>query len=478
MIKNKKNAFDIFKTAVATVPAYKNYLKKYKINPKNIESEEDFQKLPVMDKKSYIQGNILCDLFPNKKIPPMISASSGSTGLPTFWFRGNKQEEIGGNNWEIIMRDIFKIKKSDQTLIVNCFSMGVWVAGSSMLSSTRILSDRRYRISTVTPGIETGDILNIFKYLAPKFKNLIILGYPPFLISVINDAIKRGIVFNQNIKIMTSGDKFSEEWRNSVSQLLNIKDHSSILSVYGSADAAMLGYETPLSIFLRKTSLKNTELYKEIFGKETITPGLYQHDENHVYFEAENNEIILTSDNTIPLIRYNIHDRGKVISHEEMLDLMDRYGLKKEAEKFGLKKWISSFVVIKGRTDVATTFYALNIYPENIRAGLSDKNTAKFITGNYSVYTKETNKDGGQRLIINIELAEGVVPNEKIKKMVTGNIVANLLKLNSEYKKLHSTMKEKAIPSVILTEYGSKKIYPKEKRVILSIVGKKPRIIS
>lgn len=476
--KKENKALSVFKTAAKNVPAYSAFLKKNNINPAKIKNIEDFNLVPVVDKKSYIQINSFDDLFPGRKIPPMVSASSGSTGTPTFWFRGDEQEESGADTWEIIIRDIFKIKKNDQTLVINCFSMGVWTAGGHMLSMSRILSKRGYQVSVVTPGIEKGDILNTFKYLAPKFKNLIILGYPPFLMSVIDDVIKRGIVFDQNIRIATSGDKFSEKWRGHIAKLLNITDLNFIISIYGSADAAMLGFETPASIFIRKAALKEKGLYKELFGEEVVTPGLYQHDEDRIYFETVGEEIVLTSDNTIPLVRYNIHDRGKVIKSEEMVDLLDKYGFKKEAERSGIKKWGSSFVVVKGRTDVVTTFYALNIYPENIKAGLKSREVANLVTGNYLIYTKDFKNGSAHKLFINIEVRDDKFLNNDTRQKITKQIVANLLKLNSEYKKLHETLKGKATPFIKLFAKDSTSLQFSIKKGILVLEGKKPRVIN
>lgn len=476
--KKENKALSVFKTAAKNVPAYSTFLKKNNINPAKIKNIEDFTQIPVIDKKTYIQANSFEDLFPGRKIPSMISASSGSTGTPTFWFRGDEQEEFGADTWGVIIRDIFKIKKNDQTLIINCFSMGVWTAGGHMLSMSRILSKKGYRISIVTPGIEKGDILNVFKYVAPKFKNLIILGYPSFLMGVLNDVIKRGIIFEQNIRIGTSGDKFSEEWRRDISKLLNIKDSNFIISIYGSADAAMLGFETPASIFIRKAALKEKGLYKELFGEEVVTPGLYQHDQNRIYFETVGEEIVLTSDNTIPLVRYNIHDRGKVVTNEEMIALLNKYGLKKDAERAGIKKWGSSFVVVKGRTDVATTFYALNIYPENIKAGLKSKGVANLVTGNYLIYTKDFKNGSNQKLFINIEVRNSSFSNKNNKKKITNQIVSNLLKLNSEYKKLHDTLKEKAVPYVKLFAKDDTKFESSIKKGILVLEGKKPKVIN
>ena len=163
--------------------------------------------------------------------------------------------------------------------------MGVWVAGNYTMASCRHLFKKGYNITTITPGVEKGDIFNALKELAPRFKNLVLVGYPPFIMDVIHESFKKGIKFdNQNVKILTAGDKFSESWRDSVLKLINKKDEpDSLVSIYGSADAGFLGHETPLSIFLRRESLKNKKLYKSLFGDAGILPGFVHYHPSYVF---------------------------------------------------------------------------------------------------------------------------------------------------------------------------------------------------
>src|SRR3972149_9307636 len=122
-MKSEEKFIEVFQKAAATVPAYQNVLKKNKINPQFVKNLDDFKKLPVVDKKNYIYANHLKDIFPRGEIPSMVYSSSGSSGKPTFWFRGDEQEASGGELHEVIFNKIFKIKKDEPTLGGICFAV-------------------------------------------------------------------------------------------------------------------------------------------------------------------------------------------------------------------------------------------------------------------------------------------------------------------------------------------------------------------
>lgn len=479
MTQGFQQALHVFRSASSSIPAYKALLRKKKINPNSIRTLTDFQKVPLVDKKSYIYTHSFDDLFPHKKIPPMAYASSGSSGKPTFWFRDDPQEEKGGELHELIFRDVFKIRKTDPTLVIVCFSMGVWIAGNYTLAACRNVARKGYMITTITPGVEKEDILHAFRDLVPHFKNVIIAGYPPFLMDIFQEVQRQRIRLSKNIKILTAGDKFSESWRADIAELLHIKNpDSSIVNVYGCADAGVLGFETPLSIFLRRNAKKNKELYRELFGETQHLPGIFQYDPEYVFFEEEKGELILTVSTAAPLIRYNIHDIGKVFSYNSIQSILEKYNLKEESKKYGLGKWGMPFVTVKGRSDVAVTFYALNIFPENIKAGIEDRTISRFLSGNFFAYNKTFNHSKIQKLYIHFELAPNVKSNKAIVQTIRKTIIEKLIKLNIEFRKLYSILGKKALPVIILKEYGNSNFQRKDIRGILNIKGKKPKMSS
>ncbi|TSC68512.1 MAG: phenylacetate-CoA ligase [Parcubacteria group bacterium Gr01-1014_66] len=468
-----KQARAVLENARKTVPAYQKFLHAHHANA-HIKTYANWHTLPICDKKSYILRYPLNDLFPGGLVPPMAYASSGSSGKPTFWFRGDLQEEHGGIVHERIIRDIFGIKKHESTLVIVCFAMGVWIAGNYTLASFRAVARRGYKVTVATPGIEMGDIMNTLHDLVPSFQHLIIAGYPPFVMDVFQEAAKRHIVLPKSTYVLTAGDKFSEIWRDGILEQIPGALPHHIISIYGSADAGVLGHETHLSIVLRRRAAKNRELFKELFGDASNLPGLVQYDPEHVFFEEENGELIFTTATAAPLIRYNIHDIGAVFNDETIKNLMDAHGLLKNFEPHKNRFKNFPFLTLKGRNDVAVTFYALNIFPEHIIAGLQHVEVRRMVSGNFAAYTHERKHGKNQELYILVELARGVRSFQRTSQELQSSIVDALMRRNIEFRKLYSIMGARALPHIRCIPFGDSRMM--QRKGLINTQGKKPKI--
>jgi phenylacetate-CoA ligase len=460
-----------------TVPAYTDLLKRHGFRKRGIKSQDDFFQLPITDKNNYLQKNSFPKLISKKQKLPIAYASSGSSGKPSYWFRSKKQEISGGEIHETIIRDIFQIKKEDKVLIIICFSMGIWVAGNYTLECFRWISEQGYNITTITPGIEKHDILNILKNLAPNFEKTILAGYPSFVMDILVETKKQKISLTKNFKILTAGDSFSEKWREEALKYLspntNITD---IISIYGSADLGVMGFETPLSIFTR-TAAANNKLFKEkLFGINEKLPALVQFKPDYIYIESVKNELVLTADTAIPLIRYNIHDAGEIISFTDMIKLLKRFKLFNEAKKLKLTNWKLPFIIKNGRTDVAVTYYALNIYPEHIEAGLKNSEFSKSISGNFKAYNETVRNEKKENLIIEVEVKENFKNSNKTLEKISSSVLNSLIKLNIEFRKLYNTLGTQATPKIKLVKNIIQNNTASTK-TLLYISGKKPKIV-
>jgi phenylacetate-CoA ligase len=277
---------------------------------------------------------------------------------------------------------------------------------------------------------------------------------------VVVEAERRRInLKNMNIKMLFAGENFSENWRNTIHALAGIKKSigaSISISIYGSADADILGHETPLSVYIRRKAAGNKKLADILWGNIGFLPTLVQYHPTEKFFESINEELIFSARSGIPLIRYNVHDRGAIISHVAIKKVLADFGLMREAKRYGLLRWNMPFLTLAGRNDVAVTFYGLNIYPENIKAGLEDAPVAKYLTGKFSTFTKNTNGGKRQKLVIKVELRRFVQPSKKINQKVRTSIFKNFLALNIEYRKLAASIGSRALPTIITMSHGNR----------------------
>lgn len=96
-LRRKDLPLDVFLKTVRNVTAYQKFIQKNNVNLSNIKNLDDFTKyVPVMEKDNYLRVYPFTELVKKGVIPPMVSASSGSSGKPFYWPRGDEQEIRGG----------------------------------------------------------------------------------------------------------------------------------------------------------------------------------------------------------------------------------------------------------------------------------------------------------------------------------------------------------------------------------------------
>lgn len=441
--------------ALIHVPAYKKFLQMRNFDFDCI-TEKKFFNLPCMDKNNYLRKFPLIELCPDSRLPPMISSSSGSSGKSFYWPRGDAEEREGGKTHEKIFCDIFKIEKKTPTLVIVCFSMGTWVAGTFTAAACRYLAGKGYSLSVITPGIDKNDTVDILQNFAPLFEKIIIAGYPPFVLDILIWAKEKGIKLNHlPLNLLLAGENFSEKWRDKIHSLAGIDNcFAGSINIYGSADAGILGHETPLTTFIRKKASLNKNLNRAIWNDLTYQSTLVQYYPQQKYFEEIDGYLVFTTSAGIPLIRYKIGDRGKIFTFKQMWSLLNKHQLAQEAEALNLKKWKLPFAALLGRDDVAATFYALNIYPENIKAGLDDSRVADYVTGKFIIKVKSTPDDLSQKLHIDVQLKKGVKNTKHLKQLISNSIFEYLLSQNTEYRKLYNSIGGKTKPIVTMRDFS------------------------
>ncbi|MBW4606764.1 MAG: phenylacetate--CoA ligase family protein [Hassallia sp. WJT32-NPBG1] len=459
--KSESAALELFHEIAANVPAYKTFLAQQNINPASIQTFEDFQKLPPITKENYISRHPLADLCRHGlQACDMIAASSGSTGKPTFWTRFFTDELQIAIRFEQIFHDSFHAD-SKSTLAVICFTLGTWVGGMFTTNCCRYLGSKGYPITVITPGNNKEEILRVVQELGSAFEQVVLLGYPPFLKDVIDTGIARGVEWQQyQVKLVMAGEVFSEEWRSLVGERINSQNPCyDSASLYGTADAGVLGNETPLSICIRRFLAENADAAKALFGESRL-PTLVQYDPLSRFFEVEDGTLFFTGNNGIPLIRYNILDTGGIISYDAMLQFLAEWGFNPVAElenQGGRGINQLPFVYVFGRSNFTVSYFGANIYPENVTVGLEQPVIKEWVTGKFVLQVKE-DADKNRFLSVVVELAPEVEGSEEKTQAIANSILSQLKRLNSEF--ANYVPQEYQMPKVILAAIGDPEYFP------------------
>lgn len=457
----EKVLLNLFHDVAAHVPAYEAFLAANSIHPDSIQTFADFQKLPAIAKGNYISRYSLQELCRHGKIEgcDMIAASSGSTGKPTFWPRFFIDELQIATRFEQIFHDSFAAE-SKPTLAVICFTLGTWVGGMFTTNCCRYLASKGYPITVITPGNNKDEILRVVQEIGENFAQVVLLGYPPFLKDVIDTGIARDVDWQRyHIKFVMAGEVFSEEWRSLVGERVGSQNPCyDFASLYGTADAGVLGNETPLSICIRRFLAQNPEAAKALF-KESRLPTLVQYDPVSRFFEVENGQLLFSGNNGIPLIRYNILDTGGIISYDAMLQFLADWGFNPlenlDQNSRGIHKL--PFVYVFGRSDFTVSYFGANIYPENVTVGLEQPVIKEWVTGKFVLQVKEDEQKNWFLSVV-VELAPDVEASEDKRQAIAASILTQLLRLNSEF--ANYVPKEYQTPQVMLAPMGDREYFP------------------
>ncbi|MBM2818281.1 MAG: hypothetical protein HW401_871 [Parcubacteria group bacterium] len=449
----------LFHEAAKKVPAYKDFLRKNKINPAKIKNFKDLKSVPATSKENYLRQYPLEDLTWNGYLKKSLvfTSTSGSTGAP-FYFPRNHILDWQSSIYHQIFLENSGIDVNKSTLVMVCFGMGVWIGGLITYQAFRLISGRGYPLTIITPGVNKKEIFEALKNIGHKFDQIILCGYPPFMKDVVDEAKSQGVKWqDHNVRIIFAAESFSEKFREYIIDKTGIRDiHTGTMNIYGSADIGTMAIETPVNIMMRRIALERKSIYKNIFAEANRLPTFAQFNPEFINFESSGGNIYCTGNNTIPFLRYEIGDNGGVVSWNDADSIFISHGIdiRKEAKSAGLENTISELpsVYLYERTDMSTKLYGAIIFPEYVKGGLERAKFASYITGRFTMFTKHDRKHD-EYLEINIELKNGVKPGISLEKEITRSIVESLLKNSAEHKNNANMMPDRVIPKIILWIY-------------------------
>lgn len=443
----ERRALTLFHAASRRVPAYRDFLKKHKVRPERVRTIADFAQVPPTDKWNYVKAYPLHRRVWDGNVAQadLVAVSSGTSGEPTFWPRGGFQEFEAGVIHELIYRSLFEIHKR-KTLLLIGFPMGVYVSGIATVIPSWLVGQKGYDLTLVTAGNNKPELLRAVEHLKKEYEQVVLVGHPFFIKDVLETGREQGIKWrDRRVRMMFCSEGFSEPWREFVIRQAGVSPTlTTAISTYGSSEFLLMAHEMPFTVGLRKRLMKDAALLRELFGDKPL-PNLFQYNPFFRYIESVNDELIFTSASGVPLIRFNLHDSGRV------LPLGTVRGAKPNA-------WQLPLVALWGRSDQTLVFYAANIYPEHIKLALEERQFLRKLTGKF-VMRKGYLRNMDEYLEINIELKKGLKPAKTLARRLTGRIVKKLEAINMEYLFLRTHLDKNLVPKVVLWPYQSEKYF-------------------
>lgn len=471
--RGEKAALALFHSMAQRVPAYKDFLRRHKVYPEEIKTIKDFRKLPLLDKDNYLRAyprNMLCWDGDLKGTSWVFSTTSGSTGEPYYFPRQARQDEQYALTAELYLRENFNLD-TKSTLYIVGFPMGTWIGGVFTYQALETVARQRgYKLSVITPGIDKKAIIETVRELGKDFDQVIIGSYAPFLKDILDDGERAGIVWSEhNVRFVFSAEIFSEEFRDYVLRKTGLTEpYTPTLNHYGTVDLGTMAHETPVSIWLRRFALKDKSLYFDIFGETHKLPTVAQYMPELFYFEIVDGErLICTADSGIPLVRYDLRDRGGIVHLSEARQAFAAHNY--DFDKLMPPKevvshmWNLPMVFVYERSDLSVSFFAFQIYPDTIRRALQLKEYERKITGKFSMSVDYTEK-GRQKLTIHVERKAKQNVSVLMKERMTQRIIRQLVLENSEYRETRKEYGAATNPHVVFWPYESEEYFKPGKK--------------
>ena len=462
--RGQANALATFRRAARTVPAYRAFLKEHGVQPRDIQTFEDFQQLPTTSKEDYLLKHDLPELMPRGKLDGsfVITTSSGSTGEPLFWPRLKRQDD-GALRGLQAYYSLFDIR-TKSTLLLVTVSLGLHVAGQCMTDlSLRIARMPGNRITVATPGCSVEDTLEIMAHLSPRFDQTIVVAYPSFIQQAVAAGAERGIRWpDLNVFVLTGGESWSEDWREFMIDSLGGPPHPMrVTGVYGSADGGgIMGFETPLSVLARRLAHGRNQVRQCLFGG-LPEAAFVQFNPMGKFFEVVDvaGELALTCWQAVPLIRYTLHDVGDVLPFSVVMERIRHCSIDPEIllHDRGVASqqvWQWPFLSCFGRSDGVVSVANANVYPHSLQhifAAHSEVSHFKLAV--------EGGGGSNNRFIVYVESAKSrdlsSGAKERLEHTLHDEVKAALLKASSDYREALVEAPDVADPRIVVVPHGT-----------------------
>ena len=220
----------------------------------------------------------------------------------------------------------------------------------------------------------------------PAFAQVALLGYPPFVKDVVDraGAGRRG---RASPSSSSSRARFSEEWRTLVgARTGSTRPCYDSASLYGTADAGVLGCETPLSVAIRRFLAATPEAAADLFGSHACRRS--SSTTRRAASSRRATERCSSRPPWRPPSRYHIADEGGLVGFGEMLAFLRDRGF--DPGRVGGGRGIRPLpFVYLGRSHFTVSYFGANVYPENIAVALEQPPVCDWVTGKFVLQSRE-----------------------------------------------------------------------------------------
>jgi len=415
------------------VPAYRHFLDELAI-----DADADFGILPTTDKANY-----LLPAEPDETLADNIDAvftyfrSSGSSGRPFLWPQLKDDYRWSSRRMLDFLETTYRIHER-RTLAVVGLALGSWVGGdqySWVLKNVAL--ETPYPFAVISPGNRHEEIIDLINHQQHTVDQFLLVICPSHIghLRLLAEALGQPLPLNR-LRFLVVGEVFPEAFRRNLLRRSRPESGDSfMISLYGSADTGSLAVESPASISLRRL-LEDDPALAERFGFRRPLPHLFHCTASDAYIETVSGELCVTRWQGIPLVRYNLHDRARLLAWEplrqEVLQLADRDRVDAADLNHLHDAWaLPDLIALTGRSDDAILLGGTTITAAMLDDVMRRPALAELLTGAYRAAAPF--EDDRQFLDLELELRPGLVVDTKQQETIGAEVVLGLCQTNPEF---------------------------------------------
>jgi phenylacetate-coenzyme A ligase PaaK-like adenylate-forming protein len=168
-------AVGLFRQAAARVPAYARFLRDHGVDAAAVHTPAHLAMVPPTSKSCYLDAYPLRERMwdGDPATAAIVHASSGTTGEPYYWPCGTEELARSAVLYELLFTRGYGCG-TGRSLLLICFGMGTWVAGSYTAAAATLLRHKGIRLTTVTLGFNKTESLALLTRLASEYDRVVI----------------------------------------------------------------------------------------------------------------------------------------------------------------------------------------------------------------------------------------------------------------------------------------------------------------
>ena len=314
------------------VPFYREKFEENKVEPEDIKSMEDIQKLPFTVKKN-LRDNYPFGLFATSvSETKRLHASSGTSGKPTVV--GFTEKDLGV--WqEVVARAIAASGGGPGEVLHNAYGYGLFTGGLGIHYGSE-------KLGMVTVPVSGGNTERQIT-LIEDFRPTVITATPSYVLNIIEKMERMGKNPREtSLKYGIFGaETWSEEMRTALESRLGIK----AMDIYGLSEVMGPGIAIECKEEQNGLHIADDHFFVEVIDPETLEP----------VPEGEEGELVFTSltKEALPIIRYRTGDIASITK-----------------EACGCGRTSIRMSRVKGRIDDMLIIRGVNVFPTEIESAL------------------------------------------------------------------------------------------------------------